>query len=86
MKFTDSHLRSLLKALTWRVVASCDTLVLVWLVTGSFTIGASVSVIEVFTKILVFFLHERAWENVKVKHIKKTKKIVEKTVDKLKLH
>ena len=51
----------MLKALTWRFVASLDTLLIVWLITGSLTMGASVSIIEVATKIVIYYLHERAW-------------------------
>ena len=53
--------RHLLKTLTWRLVASTDTMVIAWFLTGSFKTGASLVSIEVVTKMILYYLHERAW-------------------------
>ena len=53
--------RSLLKTLSWRIVASTDTFLLTWLVTGSYTAGLTVSGLEVITKMILYYFHERAW-------------------------
>ncbi|KFI25013.1 DUF2061 domain-containing protein [Paenirhodobacter enshiensis] len=57
----DSHTRSLSKAISWRVTGSVDTFVLSWLITGSVKFAGSIASIEVFTKIVLYYLHERAW-------------------------
>lgn len=56
-----SHVRHLAKAISWRVLASTETFILGWLITGSPTVGASISLIELFSKTLLYYLHERAW-------------------------
>ena len=53
--------RSLLKTLSWRIVASTDTFLLTWLVTGSYKAGLTVSGLEVITKMILYYFHERAW-------------------------
>lgn len=57
----ETHTRSLVKAISWRVTGSVDTFVLSWLVTGSLGFAGSIASIEVFTKITLYYLHERAW-------------------------
>ncbi|QSE99396.1 DUF2061 domain-containing protein [Fulvivirga lutea] len=60
-----SHLRSLIKSISWRVVGTIDTIVIAMLYTSdpfaAFTIGG----IETSTKIALFYLHERVWSNIK---------------------
>ena len=53
--------RSLLKTISWRVLASTDTFLLTWLVTGSPTAGLTVSGLEVITKMILYYFHERVW-------------------------
>lgn len=55
------HPRSLTKATTWRFFAGIDTFVLSWLLTGRFAIATSIAGAEVFTKIGIYYLHERLW-------------------------
>ena len=57
----DTHYRSLAKAVIWRLTGSVDTFVLCILITGSIRIAGSISAVEVVTKILLFYFHERAW-------------------------
>jgi uncharacterized membrane protein len=60
--FKDSRTRSLLKGLTWRVVATATTVAIAWSVTGDTVIALEIGAIEVVAKILVYYLHERAWQ------------------------
>jgi len=53
--------RSLVKTLTWRCIATTDTIIITRLVTGSWTAGAIVGSAEVFTKMILYYLHERGW-------------------------
>lgn len=53
--------RHLAKTLTWRVIGTVDTMLLAWLISGDPTIGLQVGGIEVFTKMLLYYLHERVW-------------------------
>ena len=56
-----SRKRHLLKAISWRFFGSSTTFLLSWLVTGNIVIGLSISGIETFTKIVLYYLHERLW-------------------------
>jgi uncharacterized membrane protein len=50
--------------MTWRVIASGTTMVVVYAMTGDLTLVASVGVIDVVAKVFFYYLHERTWGNV----------------------
>ena len=58
----ESHVRSLLKGVTWRLVATFTTIVIAWFVTGEIDFALQIGAIEVFAKIAIFYFHERAWQ------------------------
>ena len=83
IKPTISHSRHIAKTLTWRVVASLDTLLITWLISGDVKVGLSVASLEVVTKMILYYYHERAWYKIDFgvnsrsnfrKHGKKSKK------------
>lgn len=53
--------RHIVKTLTWRVIASLDTLLIAWLISDDIKIGASIASLEVLTKMVLYYFHERAW-------------------------
>jgi len=57
----DSHLRSVAKAFSWRVIATLTTGVIAYLVTGRLDTAALIGGIEFVFKIGIFYLHERVW-------------------------
>lgn len=57
----ETHARSLVKGITWRCTAMMDTMLVAWLVTGSVITALKIASIETFTKIFLFYLHERVW-------------------------
>jgi len=59
--FIHSHKISFLKGVTWRLIGTLDTIFLSWLFTGNFSTALKIGGIELFTKIFLFYLHERAW-------------------------
>ena len=59
MKITRK--RSFLKTLSWRAIASLDTFILTWIVTGNPTAGITVSALEIVTKMGLYYFHERTW-------------------------
>jgi len=69
----DKRYRSILKGITWRFFATVDTFLIAWLITGKVKYAISISSIEVITKLLLYYLHERIWNRVKLG--KKTKEI-----------
>ena len=52
---------SLLKTFTWRCLCTLDTMLISYLLTGKLDIALSIGGIEVVTKMLLYYLHERAW-------------------------
>jgi uncharacterized membrane protein len=57
-------MRSISKAISWRIVGSIDTFALTWLITGNLIAAGSVASLETVSKIALYYLHERAWSNV----------------------
>jgi len=53
--------RHIAKTITWRIVGTLDTILLGWIITGDLKIGMTIGGIEVITKMILYFLHERAW-------------------------
>jgi sulfate adenylyltransferase large subunit len=60
-RWTESHARSLAKAVSWRMTGSLDTFIVAFVITRTLKIAASVALTEVVTKILIYYFHERAW-------------------------
>ena len=61
----EKPIRSFVKSLSWRVIASLDTIIIAWLLTGSMNIALKVGGIEFFTKMIIYYVHERCWEKCK---------------------
>ena len=65
MTYKVSRKRSLIKTITWRVIASIDTFVIVWIVTKQISWAGAVAGLEIITKMILFYLHERGWNYIK---------------------
>lgn len=57
----DSRIRSIVKALTWRVIATGTTMSLVYIGTGDIELMAHIGIADVVIKLFFYFIHERAW-------------------------
>lgn len=60
----ERHWRSVAKAISWRAVGTVDTIIISYLITGKVKVAFSIGFVELFTKILLFYLHERAWHRI----------------------
>lgn len=60
----ETRIRSVAKSLSWRVVATLTTIALVWWFTGEMHVAVAVGGAEVIGKLVIFYLHERAWDAV----------------------
>jgi uncharacterized membrane protein len=60
----ESHTRTVLKAISWRIVATCTSMTIVYLLTKEPLITLGFGVIEVIAKITFYYLHERAWHRI----------------------
>ena len=57
----EKRFRSILKAVSWRIVATLTTIALAFVLTGNLVVSASLGALEVTVKIVVYYLHERLW-------------------------
>lgn len=57
----SSHARHVLKAVTWRILGTLDTILLSWLITGNALTGLKIGFSEVLTKMVLYYFHERIW-------------------------
>jgi len=64
IRVRDSHMQSIIKAISWRVVGTIDTFVITLVITGNFVIAGSIASVESVSKIVLYYLHERAWSKV----------------------
>ncbi len=69
MKKEESHLRSILKGISWRIVATTDTVLIVLLITcllGECSIGSALEIgaIEFVIKLAIYYIHERVWQKI----------------------
>ncbi|WP_420607624.1 DUF2061 domain-containing protein [Novosphingopyxis sp.] len=60
----EKHSRSIAKAISWRIMGSIDTFVLSWLFTGNPKAAGAIASTEVFTKIVLYYFHERIWSGI----------------------
>ncbi len=62
----DKHWRSLVKGISWRATGTVDTILISWFVTRKLHLAFTIGFIEVFTKVFLYYFHERLWERVKI--------------------
>jgi uncharacterized membrane protein len=61
MKNKIDRKRHLLKAVTWRIIASITSFLIGWLVTGSLNVGITVGLFDIIIKFILYYFHERIW-------------------------
>lgn len=66
----EKHYRSLIKGVSWRLTGSIDTMIISFLVTGKLKFALTITSIEFFTKIFLYYVHERVWLKVPFGRVK----------------
>ena len=64
-KVSEKPLRSIIKAMTWRLIGTIDTLVVSYYITGKVSLAASIASVDFVTKLVLYFFHERIWNKIK---------------------
>ena len=69
--------RHIVKSISWRIIGTLDTFILSYIITGSISFGLSISGIDFFSKLFLYYFHERIWflskfRNVNKRHLLKT--------------
>ena len=80
LNVNESQKRHIYKTFTWRFVGTIDTVVLAWLISGDASIGFSIGLVELLTKMFLYYIHERVWYKIdfgieKRRRLKRWKKI-----------
>ena len=57
----DSNKRHVAKTFTWRGIGTLDTVLFGWLLTGSPLTGLKIGGLETFSKMLLYYGHEKFW-------------------------
>jgi uncharacterized membrane protein len=63
----DSQGKSVVKAISWRIIGTIDTILISWWLTGTLSIALSIGSIEIFSKFFLYYGHERLWNLIKWK-------------------
>ncbi|MEP1490299.1 MAG: DUF2061 domain-containing protein [Algibacter sp.] len=61
----EKPIRSVAKALSWRVIGTLDTLIVSYILTGEMSVAASIASVDFLTKMVLYFFHERLWNSIK---------------------
>lgn len=57
--------RSLVKTISWRIVGTIDTIFISWIITGTIQVALSIGLIELASKMLLYYFHERTWNRIR---------------------
>ena len=67
----ESHIRTIIKAFSWRFIATLVTFTVAWVVTKELTFAAEIGIADTLIKLGAYYFHERAWIGVKFGKLKK---------------
>jgi len=56
-----SHKRHVMKTITWRLIGTIDTILIGWIISGNPLIGLKIGSVEIITKMILYYIHERVW-------------------------
>ena len=71
-RIIEKKRRSVVKTISWRTVGTIDTIIISWLVVGNLNFAITIGGIELFTKMVLYFFHERAWNKSNFGRVKET--------------
>jgi uncharacterized membrane protein len=60
----DKPVKSFLKSISWRIVGTIDTMIISYIITGRVTVALSIGSVEVLTKTILYYFHERLWAHI----------------------
>jgi adenylylsulfate kinase len=79
----DNKIRSVYKSITWRILATFTTVTLVFVFTNESQLALNIGVLEIVSKMFLYFLHERMWNHVNFGTFKtETRNLLEGTIRK----
>ncbi|TXN36967.1 DUF2061 domain-containing protein [Flagellimonas hymeniacidonis] len=63
-KTSEKPKRSIAKSVSWRIIGTLDTILISWVVTGTLSLAFSIGMVELVTKMVLYFFHERIWNSI----------------------
>jgi uncharacterized membrane protein len=60
----DKPIKSIMKSISWRIVGTIDTMVISYFITGRITVALSIGSVEILTKTVLYYFHERLWAHI----------------------
>jgi uncharacterized membrane protein len=73
----DTRKRSYYKGLSYRAVGSATTVVVATLITGSAPTGLAIGIVELISKLGLFYFHERLWARVTWGQIEEAREVAD---------
>lgn len=64
-KHSDRPIRSIAKAISWRVIGTIDTLIVSYILSNKISLAASIATVDFLSKLVLYFFHERIWNGIK---------------------
>lgn len=71
-KIVEKSSRSIVKTISWRILGTIDTIIISWIVIGDLNFAVTIGGIELFTKMILYYFHERAWNKSSFGRVKQT--------------
>ena len=71
-KVTEKGYRSLVKTISWRTLGTIDTIFISWIIIGDINFAVSIGGVELFTKMILYYFHERLWTRSNFGRVKET--------------
>lgn len=71
-KMVEKSSRSIVKTISWRILGTIDTIIISWIVVGNLNFAVTIGGIELFTKMILYYFHERAWNRSSFGRVKQT--------------
>ncbi|MCM4157171.1 hypothetical protein DHD80_14275 [Gramella sp. AN32] len=63
-KVSEKPIRSIVKTISWRIIGTMDTIAISWILTGQVSTALAIGSVELVTKMLLYFGHERIWDKI----------------------
>ncbi|MBV5314860.1 MAG: DUF2061 domain-containing protein [Prolixibacteraceae bacterium] len=67
---SEKSYRSIVKSVSWRTIGTLDTIIISLIITGKPEMAISIGGVEVFTKMALYYFHERTWNRINFGRLK----------------
>ena len=59
--FMDSESRSIIRVITWRMLAPLITIIVCFAILGSWSVSIAIGILSTLLETLFYYIHERLW-------------------------